>query len=431
MGVGCKQALDCFADMAAGFGLNVENHQDHCLSVLLPGRTDGHELGILGHLDVVPAGTGWKYDPFAAIEKNGFIIGRGACDNKGPMVMALYLLRCLRELRVPLRGGVRLIAGCDEEGGMRDIRHFLSCRSAPDFTLNCDGAWPLCIGEKGILTADLLLPLPNGPLREISGGEASNMVPASAGALLLGADPAAVRAALAGARGITAQAREGGVFLLAQGKAAHCAVPSAGENAIRALVGFLCAPGLLPPAQADALKTLRDLLRDDEGTALGLRFADPLSGATTVTGALLSLRNGLLRLSINARFAVSQPIPLLESRLRERCARLGVRLEALSILPPRLDSPDQPEIRLLLDTAREFLHPRLQPYVSGGGTHSRLFPRSVPFGTGTLGRPSGSLGGPHAPDEAVSAEELILGLKIYTAALLRLDRQLAGRAKTV
>ena len=426
MGSGCKQALDAFSAMASSYGLDVENDDNHAISVLLPGKSGHHELGILGHLDVVPEGTGWKYAPYAAVEKNGFVIGRGACDNKGPVVMALHLLRCLRDLNIPISSRIRLIAGCDEEKEMRDIRHYLAGHPAPAFTLNCDGAWPLCIGEKGILTADLTMPVPSGRLIAMGGGEASNMVPASAWAVLRDMEPEKLNTALRYYSGLTAESHDGHTTLRVAGKAAHCAAPGTGINAIRRLIQILCAAKLPTDEEIRVLDVLLKIMQDDEGTGLHIRYADPLSGPTTAVGSLLSMHCGQLRLHINVRFAVTQPIDLLQSRLLDRCESLGLRIENLSIQPPRLDSPDQPEVRLLLDTARELIHRRLQPYVAGGGTHSRLFPRSVPFGTGFLGKAQ-PFGGPHAADEAVNVEELIQGMKIYAVALLRLDRHLQKR----
>ncbi|HWW87390.1 MAG TPA: M20/M25/M40 family metallo-hydrolase, partial [Vicinamibacterales bacterium] len=42
----------------------------------------GHVVHLNGHFDVVPAGSGWTVDPFAATVKDGRIYGRGVCDMK-------------------------------------------------------------------------------------------------------------------------------------------------------------------------------------------------------------------------------------------------------------------------------------------------------------------------------------------------------------
>src|SRR5690554_3706331 len=46
---------------------------------------EGEEtVGVLVHLDVVPAGEGWDYPPFTGTIANGRFYGRGAVDDKGP-----------------------------------------------------------------------------------------------------------------------------------------------------------------------------------------------------------------------------------------------------------------------------------------------------------------------------------------------------------
>ncbi|MDR3187360.1 MAG: succinyl-diaminopimelate desuccinylase [Holosporaceae bacterium] len=47
------------------------------------GNSKGKILGFLGHTDVTPPGNGWEVDPFAALQRSGFLIGRGAVDMKG------------------------------------------------------------------------------------------------------------------------------------------------------------------------------------------------------------------------------------------------------------------------------------------------------------------------------------------------------------
>lgn len=424
-GTGCRTALCHLEELAQQYGFQTEN-DGFCLSALLPGRTPVRELGLLGHLDVVPEGEGWAYDPFSAIEKNGYVIGRGAMDNKGPVVMALYVLRCMRELGIQLDSSVRLIAGSDEEKEMRDVQHYLQHHKPPAFTLNCDGSWAVGIGEKGILTADLTLPLMDQCLIGIGGGESSNMVPASAWAELRGVDAKRLASLCQATPGMTAETHKGSVRLCMSGRAAHCSMPRNGENAIRSLLQALCRSGLVAGETNHALKTLLQLIKDDEGVGLGIHYADRLSGSTTSTASLLSMQLGVLRLHINVRFAVTQPPDQLIQRLRNRCDALGAGIENLHLLPPRYTDPAQPEIRLLLDTCHEFLEKRHQLYMTGGGTHSRLFPHSVPFGPFSAGRPlPGNLGGPHAANEAVCVEDLLQAIKVYVAALIRLDRLFA------
>lgn len=79
---------------------------------------EGEELiGILAHLDTVPAGEGWNYPPFAGTLADGQLYGRGVEDDKGPAIACVYAMRDLLESGVPLRKRIRLILGQDEETG--------------------------------------------------------------------------------------------------------------------------------------------------------------------------------------------------------------------------------------------------------------------------------------------------------------------------
>lgn len=84
----------------------------------LKGSGPERPLLLLHHMDVVPAeGTRWTHPPFAGVEQDGAIWGRGALDMKGFGVMqVLAFLQLVRD-RVPLRRDVILAATADEEAG--------------------------------------------------------------------------------------------------------------------------------------------------------------------------------------------------------------------------------------------------------------------------------------------------------------------------
>lgn len=74
-----------------------------------------------GHVDVVPAGdpTLWTHPPFAAVEEDGVLWGRGAVDMKsGVAAFVAAALRLLRE--APPEGSLSLLITCDEEGDAID-----------------------------------------------------------------------------------------------------------------------------------------------------------------------------------------------------------------------------------------------------------------------------------------------------------------------
>ena len=115
-----------------------------------PGKENwDNMIGFWNHLDVVPAGNGWRYEPFQPVRKGNFLIGRGAQDNKGPAVGMLYVMQCLRELAVPLKHELCLFVGCDEERGMEDLEWYAARYPCPAMSMIADSGFPVCYGRKG------------------------------------------------------------------------------------------------------------------------------------------------------------------------------------------------------------------------------------------------------------------------------------------
>ena len=80
--------------------------------------------------------------------KTASIYGRGVADDKGPTVVGLYALKCMKELGVQPNYTFRLVMGCSEETGMGDLPHYLEAEKMPTFAFTPDADFPVCIGEK-------------------------------------------------------------------------------------------------------------------------------------------------------------------------------------------------------------------------------------------------------------------------------------------
>ena len=128
--------------------------------VTLDSGMPGPCLMLEGHTDVVSEGSrqSWTHDPFGAETVGGRIYGRGACDMKAGIAVALATARAFRNAGVPWAGRIRLGFVCDEEGMMRGIKHFIARGHADDVTA-CLVPEPeennLCISMKGALRAVL------------------------------------------------------------------------------------------------------------------------------------------------------------------------------------------------------------------------------------------------------------------------------------
>jgi succinyl-diaminopimelate desuccinylase len=76
------------------------------------------------HMDTVPAGAGWRTDPFRLTERDGRLFARGACDAKGPIAAMVEAGRLLATQRDLWRGTLVVALVADEEidgGGSRAL----------------------------------------------------------------------------------------------------------------------------------------------------------------------------------------------------------------------------------------------------------------------------------------------------------------------
>ena len=115
-----KDMIQFMADYLAGYGIsaNIGGNDDGTKADLIATIGPDVEGGLVlsGHTDVVPvAGQDWHTDPFAMVEKDGLLYGRGTCDMKGFIAVALALVPEI--LALPLVKPLHFVFSYDEEVG--------------------------------------------------------------------------------------------------------------------------------------------------------------------------------------------------------------------------------------------------------------------------------------------------------------------------
>jgi acetylornithine deacetylase/succinyl-diaminopimelate desuccinylase-like protein len=92
----------------------------------LSSGTNEKALLLLSHLDVVPAGTGWKNPPFSGMREGGYLWGRGALDLKSLTVAEFYAVVDLKRRGAKLKRDIVFLAVPDEElGGLKGTKALL------------------------------------------------------------------------------------------------------------------------------------------------------------------------------------------------------------------------------------------------------------------------------------------------------------------
>ena len=123
-GEGPAKALEEGLKIAEELGFKTVNLDNYCGYAEMG---EGDEIvGIAGHLDIVPVGGDWTYDPFRLTREDDHVYGRGTTDDKGPILEALYAMKLLRDHALVLeaqKAGVPIIS-CMGAGNKLDPSRF-------------------------------------------------------------------------------------------------------------------------------------------------------------------------------------------------------------------------------------------------------------------------------------------------------------------
>lgn len=165
-GKGPKKALETIVPIIerCGFKAKVVNN---AMAYAQWGDDDENYIGIIDHLDVVPVGDKWKFNPWDLSDENGRLYGRGILDNKGPALATLWAMKILKDLGYRPKRTIRLVFGSDEENGSKDVPLYLEKEKPPIFGWTADCKYPVVYGERGIVNYSIFTPILDGSLSQI------------------------------------------------------------------------------------------------------------------------------------------------------------------------------------------------------------------------------------------------------------------------
>ena len=412
----------------------------------LPGPKGAPVLGLVIHGDVVPVDAeAWTFPPFEGRVENGYVLGRGAADDKGPLIQALLAMKALKESRIRRTHTIRLLVGSEEESSATEMAEYLKTHAPPDYSLVLDSEFPVVVGEKawdGLAVATRLTERPGSTLpysvHSIDAGLAPSIVPERAEVKLLWKEgtrldwtkiAAELRASKMpeGTRIVVGEQGAEILRVVAYGKAAHAGVNlTGGRNALVALARAL--EGKLPPGGADDLLAFARMAGQDlYGTGLGITDDDPVWGRYAVNVATIKrAKNEEDRrtvLFINLRRVpprtAAQAKAHLESVVQQFNTRTGASLSVLAEESyfedePLGFNPNAKIVRRLMSVYTRATGEKAKPAISGGGTYAKRLPNAIAFGMWFPGKPYPG----HDLDEKIPIEDLQRGARVLIHALV-------------
>ena len=418
-GAGPRAALDKALEIAAELGLETYNAEGY-IGWAQTGPIAGGQkyLATITHTDVVPEGNGWDADPYTVRVRDGWLLGRGVSDDKGPGILCLYALKYLKDSGIELKYPVRALLGTNEETNMHDVDYYAAHYPMPAFCFTPDAEFPVCNGEKGGFNGEIVSPrLENGVILDFQGGVARNAVPDRAFCTVRVA-PDAIECT----EGVTKEAGENGATVLrGQGKSGHAAMPAGTVNAISLLVDCLLHNHIGTKAEQAYLRVLQKLHAATDGSAVGIAADDGLFDPLTIIGGTIGQEDGVIRQSFDCRYPTNTDPEKMTAALEQVCGT-AAHLENLTSRVPFYIAADSPAIQTLINTYNEVTGEQQTPFTMGGGTYARHFPYAVSFGPEHTDVAIPAFAGPmHGANEGAPFEKLIEALKIYILALLRLQ----------
>lgn len=105
-----------FAIYIKEFGGSDNPYHTKNLYAIYKNNTDSETICFAGHIDVVPAQSGWTYPPFSAQEEGGVIYGRGAVDMKGALGCMIASSINFLEKNPKPKVNIAFLITSDEEG---------------------------------------------------------------------------------------------------------------------------------------------------------------------------------------------------------------------------------------------------------------------------------------------------------------------------
>lgn len=429
-GEGVHKAFSYVLDKGRAEGFSVKNTDEYGGHVELPGK-GSRIMGIVGHLDVVPEGSGWESDPYSGEIRDGKIYGRGTMDDKGPVIAAFYAMKAVKASGAPLKDTVRLILGLDEETNWKGMEYYLSRVAPPDYGFTPDGDFPAIHGEKGILVFDIAKKLaPSSEkgleLRSLKGGRAANMVPDYARAVVRDTSGGGydwIRekvAAFREERQVKINCKGVGTSfeITTEGISSHGAKPEQGKNAVSILMEFLGHLDFINDGVRDFIEFYNTYIGYElHGESLGCGFSDEASGKLVLNAGVAEIDSKSASLTINVRYPVTFDADTVYDSIMPVLDPYD-----LGIIKGKHDEPiyipkEDPMIQTLMDIyRRQTGDQNSEPLVIGGGTYARAMKHVIAFGARFPGEPE--LG--HQKNECLAIESLVKMTKIYAEAIYRL-----------
>ena len=431
-----NNALEYTLNLGKSMGFRTKNIDGYCGYIEFG---EGDKLvGIIGHLDIVPEGENWTYHPFSGTIENGCIFGRGAIDDKGPVISSLYAMKyVMNNCNVNKR--VRLILGLNEENEWICIEYYKAHEEIPSIGFSPDADFPCIYAEKSVLTQELKTDISqfedkNIKIKNIDcNNNAINVVPKICSVVLnINPDKINIKDFIYKIKTIIDELKfeidiykidEEEIKLTSYGIFAHAAHPDLGVNSISRLIVVLDKIFKLYGYTIDLFDFFNSYINTQfNGENLGIDFEDE-SGKLTLNVGYFCIENNFMKIKMNLRVPVHTDITDVGSVfLKTTSTYPNLDFDISNYMPGLYIDPNSKLVQSLCNIYNEETNSNCTPIAIGGATFARAFPNCISFGANFPGNKDMC----HQTDEFIKIDNLLLSCKIYAKAIVFLTNEKKG-----
>ncbi len=381
-------------------------------------------IGMASHLDVVPAVDGWDSDPFDCTERDGYLVGRGAYDNKIPFVLTVYAAKYFMDNKIPLKYGIRIFMGTDEESGMTDLEYYLKNYKAPVFSFTPDHRFPVCHGEKGRFETNLISQkIASRAVVSIDGGNASNAVSDRCKAVIKREFSEKLIKTLTGNSNISYSLEQDVIVITTVGQSQHASKPKGATNANQVMTKLLLESGILSGEEKNIVEFINSSLESLDGEFYDIVSDDGIFTPLTIIGGKLNIVNDSYVLNLDSRYPTSIEPKTIEQKIFDKAVQNKFTIGKSENSPPYYISTQNPAIEALLESYKEVTGYEDKPYVMAGATYARVLPNAVSFGIKFDNRKKQPWAGEaHMKNEAVPVSDMIDATEIFIKSITKLQQ---------
>lgn len=427
-----NDALEYMLKLGDSLGFRTKNIDGYCGYIEFG---EGEELiGIIGHLDVVPEGEDWKYPPFSATISDNKIYGRGAIDDKGPVMSSLFAMKAVMET-CHVHKRVRLILGLNEENDWKCINYYKKQEESPSIGFSPDADFPCIHSEKGILTSYLKMDYSRFldevlVIKEVNSyGNAINVVPKICSVTLkINSQKIVMKDLIQNLKVLIEKTDfeidiykidEEEIKLTSYGVPSHAAHPDLGVNAISRLIIILSKIFNFYKIKVSLLDFFTNYINTQYyGENLKINFEDD-SGKLTLNVGDFYFKNNTLQIGLNLRVPITMNmLEIGNSFIKHTSSYLDIDFDTTAYQPALYISKENKLVKILCDVYNKETNSNLEPIAIGGATYARAFDNCISFGANFPGDKDMC----HQTNEFIAIDKLLLSCKIYAKAILALDK---------